>query len=89
MFCSSLSGLTDANKEKTLDELKVLAKLQYNEYVVQYKNAWVENNSILYNQTELCYNTLKNLLTIKRNEFKRKELQTMSLTEYYISNELY
>ena len=76
-------------KGKTIKEIKILAKLQNNEYVVQYKNSWIENNEILYIQMELCFNTLREILIQKRNDFQRKDFQTMSLTEYYISCQIF
>ena len=38
---------------------------------------------------ELCFTTLREILIQKRNEFSRKEFETMSLIEYYISSELF
>ena len=37
---------------------------------------------------ELCFNTLKEIMEQKRNEFKRKQFEAMTPIEYYISSEL-
>jgi len=71
-----------------LEELKIMAKLQ-SDYVVQYENSWIDNNKIFFIQMELCFSTLKEILTKKRDEFQREQFQNMSRLEYYISSELF
>jgi len=75
-------------KNKSLKELQLMAKLQ-SDHVVQYKSSWMENNEILFIQMELCFNTLREILIQKRNEFKRKPSELMTRLEYYISSELF
>ena len=72
----------------SLKELKVMAKFQ-NDFIVQHKSSWIENQNSLFIQMELCFNTLSGVLKQKRNEFNRKEFQTMTSIEFYISSELF
>ncbi len=38
---------------------------------------------------QLCFNNLSEIIEQKKNEFKRKEFEAMTLLEYYISSELF
>ncbi len=38
---------------------------------------------------QLCFNTLRVVLELKRKEFNRKQFSTMTPIEYYISSELF
>jgi len=78
-------GLSDDMKEKSLKELKIMAKIR-SDYVVNYNHSWIENNEILYIQIELCLNTLKGIMEQKQNDFKRKRFEVMTPLEYYISS---
>jgi serine/threonine protein kinase len=80
-------GLSDDMKEKSLKELKIMAKIR-SDYVVHYNHSWIESNEILYIQMELCLNTLKGIMEQKQNDFKRKRFEVMTPLEYYISSEL-
>jgi serine/threonine protein kinase len=65
-----------------------MAKLQ-NDFIVQYKTSWIENNDMLYIQMELCLNNLSQIIDRKQNEFKRNENETMTPLEYYVSSQLF
>jgi hypothetical protein len=74
-------GFSDKIKDKSLKELKIMAKIR-SDYVVHYNNSWIENNEVLYIQMELCFNTLKGIMEQKQNDFKRKRFEVMTQLEY-------
>jgi serine/threonine protein kinase len=65
-----------------------MARLQ-SDHIVQYKTSWVENKDVIYIQMQLCFNNLSQILEQKQKEFKRKQFETMTPLEYYISSELF
>ena len=87
-FIFKYLGISEELREKSLKELQLMAKLQ-SDHVVQYKSSWIENNTILYIQMELCFNTLRKVLEMKQKEFNREQFETMTPIEYYISSELF
>ncbi len=88
-FYAPTVDFSDEIKEKSLKELRIMAKIR-SDYVVHYNHSWTENNNeILYIQMELCLNTLKGIMEQKQNDFKRKRFEVMTPLEYYISSELF
>ena len=81
-------GFSEEMKANTLKEIQIMAKLE-SDYVIHQKTSWIENNSILYVVMELCFNTLREVLKQKQLEFNRKQFETMTPIEYYISSELF
>jgi serine/threonine protein kinase len=65
-----------------------MAKLQ-SDLVVQYKSSWIENNTILYIQMELCLNTLKEIIEILNKELNQKQSEVMTPLGYCISSEIF
>ncbi len=87
-FYAPTVDFSDEMKEKSLKELRIMAKIK-SDYVVHYNHSWIENNETLYIQMELCFNTLKAIMKQKQNDFKRKRFEVMTALEYYISSELF
>ena len=67
--------------------MQTLIKVR-SEYVVQYMDAWVEKD-MAYIKMELCSHSLKHFIIKKQNTFKRQSAEAMSLTEFFISCEIF
>jgi len=81
------NNMRDLVNSKVTEELKLLAKLKSN-FVVQYKNSWIEDNTIFI-QMEYCLSSLDKILFSKPKQFKRSNSELMGRTEYFISCELF
>ena len=76
------------SREEFLREVQTLSKCS-SDYVVQYFDSWIENNSCLYIQMELCSDNLKNIIQQKTEFFDRRKSETMNSIEYFISCQLF
>ena len=65
-----------------------MAKLQ-SDHVVQYKSSWIENNTTLYIQMELCLYTLKEIIENLNKELNQKLSEVMTPLGYCIASELF
>ncbi|CAG2167635.1 unnamed protein product [Oppiella nova] len=83
-----LSGITEENdKQNLLLETKNMIKVR-SVFAIKYYNSWIESDS-LYIQMELCLDSLKNLLQLKRKLFSTKPPNRMTSFEVYISLEIF
>ena len=57
--------------------------------MIQYFDAWIENDDCLYIQMELCSDNLQNIIQQKPDFFGRNESEPMKPIEYYISGQIF
>ncbi|CAG2115826.1 unnamed protein product [Medioppia subpectinata] len=77
---------SEEKKQKVINEVKILSKLDSN-FVVKYYNSWFESNHMFIHM-EYCNQTLATVIKDKAIVFGRQSSEAMNLYEYYISCEI-
>ncbi|XP_054158278.1 uncharacterized protein LOC128956581 [Oppia nitens] len=81
-------NINDDNQKHCFEnEIKQLVKLQ-SEFVVKHYHSWIESNNNLYIQMELCSQSLKDLIKLKAEIFKRQSNEPIDCIEYYITSHI-